>query len=284
MMIWFALVRWYAWLFGWCHDHWRINLRGLGFLLRRLRMDAILNVQGVRMLMEAGAAMSYSRLLSGQWNEPETHVFLKRVAQKIGPVAFWDVGANVGEMVLDMARAPHFAKIVAFEPDPTCVRAMRVGMQLNDTVPGFQLFEVIAAAVGCEEGLMYLLNAGNPQASMVMQERPGALAIPVVTLDGVLQKQPVLLEGSKALVLLIDVEGHELEVLKGAQLILQTQHPLVIFEFNHISRQHFTLTEMQAVLGEAYVIKRLNRSGALDDDLTNTWNCVAVPRKFIEMI
>ncbi len=283
-MVWLMLVRWYAWLFGWCHDHLHVNLRGLGFMLRYVRVDAVLEVQGVRMLMEAYAAMSYPRLLSGQWNEPETHVFLKRVAQNFGPVAFWDVGANVGEMVLDMARDSHFVKIVAFEPDPMCVRAMRVGLLLNEALPGFQSFDVIAAAVGSQEGVMYLLNAGKPQASMVTQGTPGALALPVVTLDSVLAKQPGLVEGSKALVLLIDVEGHELEVLKGATAMLQQHQPLVIFEFNHISRQHFTLAEMQAVLGADYVFKRLNRSGTLDDDLTDTWNCVAVPPKFSAML
>ena len=284
MMMWLIVVRWYAWFFGWCHDHLHVNVRGLGFLLRRVRVDAVLEVQGLRMLMEARTAMSYPRILNGQWNEPETHLFLKSVANTFGPLVFWDVGANVGEMVLDMARQPQFAKIVAFEPAPACARAMKIGMLLNADVPGFKDFKIVNAAVSAQEGVMYLLHAGTPQACILSEAAEGAEKIQVVTLDGVLSKQPDLLQDSEAMVLLLDVEGFEVEVLKGANALLKKHQPLVIFEFNHISKQHFTLAEIQAVLGADYVIKRLNRSGALDDDLTDTWNCVAVPPKFSAML
>jgi hypothetical protein len=46
---------------------------------------------------------------------------------------------------------------------------------------------------------------------------------------------------------------------------------------NHISQKHFTLAQVQNLLGKAYTIRRLNRHGRLDNNLAQTWNCVAVP-------
>ena len=70
-------------------------------------------------------------------------------------------------------------------------------------------------------------------------------------------------------------------VLKGGNTFIHKNNPLIIFEYNQSSKQHFDLTEISALLGQNYDIYRLRRDGNLDIDFMNSWNCVAVPRNSV---
>ncbi len=68
------------------------------------------------------------------------------------------------------------------------------------------------------------------------------------------------------------------EATKGATRFLAQHKPLLIFEYNATTRRHFGLGEMTSLLGEAYTLHRLRSAdGLLDEDLSNTWNIVALP-------
>ena len=73
----------------------------------------------------------------------------------------------------------------------------------------------------------------------------------------------------------IDVEGAELEVLKGGRRLLETLRPLLIFEYNEVSRRSFSLDDIRSLLGQDYAIWRLRGDGLLDASFGSTWNCVA---------
>jgi hypothetical protein len=44
-----------------------------------------------------------------------------------------------------------------------------------------------------------------------------------------------------------------------------------------VSKRHFHLRDIQALLGDSYNIYRLRKDGLLDSQTDNAWNCVAVP-------
>lgn len=96
------------------------NLRGFGLLSRLARRDAILTVEdGARIVFDHQAAANYACLLGGHYNEPETHLFVRRVLDAVPkPCSFVDVGANIGEMLVDFARHRRVEKALAFEPSP----------------------------------------------------------------------------------------------------------------------------------------------------------------------
>lgn len=54
--------------------------------------------------------------------------------------------------------------------------------------------------------------------------------------------------------------------------------PLIVFEYNIVSKRHFHLCDIEALLGDSYNIYRLREEGLLDSQTDNAWNCVAVPR------
>jgi hypothetical protein len=79
------------------------------------------------------------------------------------------------------------------------------------------------------------------------------------------------------LIMLIDVEGAEPLVLEGARDTIARLLPLIVFEYNQVSRQHYNIGDIAALLGPRYSIYRLRDDGSLDARLEESWNCVAIP-------
>jgi FkbM family methyltransferase len=273
------LLRTYSRLFYFVKHRLRAgNLRGFGFLSRLAWRNTVLTVEdGVRIVFDHRAAANYACLLGGHYNEPETHVFVRRVLDGLAhPCSFVDVGANVGEMLVDFARHPRVKKALAFEPSVLCARIIERSCSLN----GLRNVRVVAKAVGKGLGRGTMQRNAHSQCSTpVRMEEQGTAVdeelferVEMTTLD-VEIRHP-----SGLWIMLIDVEGGELDVMRGGRRFLQTVQPLIIFEYHEVTRTHFSLDDVQAELGSDYELFRLRSDGLLDHDLLKTWNCVAVPR------
>lgn len=242
-----------------------VRLRGLGWALRLLSSDRVLEVEGVRIHFDPRVRGAYNHLVAGEWNEPETGAFLKAVldASSSG-VTFVDVGANVGEILLPAAAHPNVAQVVAFEAHSICADVCERSAELN----GFRNVVVHRAVVGDGSVRRFDANARNPNASGI-----GARGEPSKTL----RLDDVLADVGAPAVLLVDAEGAEPLILEGARAFLECVRPLVVFEYNVVSRRHFHLDEVRALLPPAYRVYRLRGDGWLDDRVEESWNCVAVP-------
>jgi len=252
-------------------------LRGLGFLLRRIKWDSVLKVNGCRVLMSGDVSYCYGRLVGGQWNEPETHIFLHRLVDELGPNStFIDVGANIGEMVIDLSRNENFAACYAFEPIPECAEAIRKSLAFN----GVSNTKVIQKLCGRSSGRIPFVVSRDASNSSVFSpdEALDSQLFDMTSIDAEIQSPP----GS--VILLIDVEGYEIEVLQGASDLLELAKPIIIFEFNHVSKKHFSLLDMQSLLGANYEIWRLRKDGLLDKKMDSTWNCVAFEKSHASIL
>lgn len=151
------------------------------------------------------------------------------LAEHIQPgQVFYDVGANVGFFTLIGARlVGGMGHVYAFEPVPANAEAIRNNLTLND----FKQAEVIEKAVsyrnGSEElqitdfaGGSTLISAGKPS------DVSATLQVQLVVLDDLVAegklKPPHIVK--------VDVEGAELNVLRGMANILQNAKPIVVFE------------------------------------------------------
>lgn len=136
-----------------------------------------------------------------------------------------DVGANVGTVLADMvATAPH-GKHVAFEPVPQLAAGLRTRFP-NVTV------HQAAVADAAGEASFVVLPGRLSQSSLASTRSPGTrdlqaetVTVPVVRLDDVLTRPPAVVK--------IDVEGAELEALRGARHTLGECRPTVVLEFGH---------------------------------------------------
>lgn len=136
----------YSKLYYLVKHHLRLgNLPGFGFLSRLPKRDTVLAVDGTQMIFNHLAAANYVCLLGGHFNEPETHKFVRHVLDMLSaPCGFVDVGANVGEMVIDFPRHPKISRALAFGPSTVCCDIIERNCVLN----GLQHVAVINKAVG----------------------------------------------------------------------------------------------------------------------------------------
>lgn len=138
-----------------------------------------------------------------------------------------DVGAHKGAYTWWMARAVGRAgRVFSFEPQPEL--ADRLRRQL--TGPRWAHVSIEAAAVSDRAGELDLYvpdDAPSPGASLESARSAGAKRthrVRVVTLDGHIPAEV------RVHFIKVDVEGHELSVFRGAQRLLTTDRPALLFE------------------------------------------------------
>lgn len=252
------------------------NLPGLGRALRTIRHAPRVKVHGATFEVSPEDADCYARLVIGEWTEPETHTFLSEmVARSITPVRFVDVGSNVGEFVIAMALHPRVSEVSAFEPTPSLVRATRRSLALNPLAES--KVSITQAAVSSESGTVtFEVRANGRNGARVGR---GGATVPSVRIDDCVQPH-----SDRTTIILVDVEGHELEVLRGASTLRQRDAPIWVVEFNHVTRAHFTLEALRQELGSSVEIFRLRPDGRLDRDLSRTWNIVLVPEARLHLV
>ncbi len=128
-----------------------------------------------------------------------------------------DCGANNGFTGILFARAvaPH-GKVVGFEPSPANLAAAHENIRLN----GIANFELVAAAVGSTCARV-AFDPGFGNGAVTAVAGGGTVEVPQVTLDA-------HFGSSRVDLIKIDVEGYELEVLRGARAVLQRRPALAI--------------------------------------------------------
>ena len=261
-----GLARAYARTYGAVKDRWDVNLPGLGWVLRRVREPREFELAGQRMLFDPRVAGCYDRMIAGQFNERETWLFIQQALDRVKfRVTFVEVGANVGEFLIPVAGHPKVNRVIGYEPHPVCAEVCVRNAQVNHLIN----VEVRTALVGDGRYHPFSINSRNANASSIGS---GGALRPTVRLDDELR------DVHAPTILLIDVEGAEPLVLRGAAEFIARAQPLIIFEYNYVSRRHFTLSDVRALLGDHYDVWRLRRDGRLDRDVENSWNCVAIAR------
>jgi FkbM family methyltransferase len=252
-----------------------IKTYGIGWTAAKVDQEFLFEFNGVPFKFLPKAARSYCLLPAGIPNEPETHKFLTRVLDTKRDVILIDVGASVGEFAIPMAHDPRVARVFAFEPHPATADALRAS---SVWVPAGKI-QVIQKGVAAKAGFAHFdLNERAPTGAGLRDSDDNSRnwRIELCSLDDILMQ---CFDGHE-LVVLIDIEGGELDALRGGMKLISRYHPLIIFEYNATTRRYFHLDEAEDLLGEAYSIHRLRSvDGRLDSDLSDTWNVVALPRK-----
>ncbi|HEV2734156.1 MAG TPA: FkbM family methyltransferase [Longimicrobiaceae bacterium] len=163
-----------------------------------------------------------------------------------------DVGANTGLYTVICARlVGPGGRVHSFEPVPGLGGRVRENAELN----GLANVEVYGSGLGARAGSFRLHlsgSGGDGWSSLYPSEwtGPEAVEVPVETLDGWMDRRDV----ERIDLLKVDVEGAELDVLRGARRSLaEGRIGAVVVEFNRDTQEAggFSAEEMERTLAEA---------------------------------
>jgi FkbM family methyltransferase len=263
------IVKIYARIHHFFHDYFSINIPGLGFLLRKIQKDFVFELHGKKMLFNHQIADNYGRLLCNNFNEPETHLFLDKVFANEHNFHFVDIGANIGEFLLDYSDHRNLVKLTAFEPQPEQNKVLQQSILLNNFIKTTVVAKPVAEAT---KEILFNFNSKNSTASGITNDTGIGTKLLSTSIDEYFTDN-----SSEKFVFLIDTEGAELDIMKGGRKLIQQSQPLIIFEYNHVTEKHFSLEEVRTELGPTYSIFQLEQSGELSTRFKKIWNLVAIP-------
>lgn len=154
---------------------------------------------------------------------------------------FVDVGANVGIFSV-LASGAAGAHTVAFEPIDATILKMNDMLRLNDIVGRVDIRQ---CALGAETGKVKFFDAGDTVNRVISADEKVSSyrEVPQSTLD-------LELQGLAPAAIKLDVEGYELQVLKGASQVLSSPSLKVIL---------LEVLEGASTSGSAAEIERLLR-------------------------
>jgi FkbM family methyltransferase len=213
---------------------------------------------GVRFLARRDNMIERTLIEQGRWEFP---VHLRILALLVPGDTFVDVGANIGAH--SCAAAHHVGpngRVIAIEPISELAERLRRNCALNG-LDNVTIVRKAAAAVRARRVLFAPKRGEENQGMGSFYSHEGESQTPIEVetepLDEILKAVAV----RRVRVMKIDVEGAELEVLRGARRTLERWRPHLVFEFHAAAweRAGATIDEVRQLLhGDfGYEVRRL---------------------------
>jgi len=163
------------------------------------------------------------------------------VEPKLGDIVS-DIGAYVGDTTLWFSKAvgPQ-GKVYAFEPEPRNFEKLKANIERNKITNVIPL----QLALSENEGEMQVASAGG--SSIMTQARTGT-SVKVTTIDKFVGANKL----PRVDFIKMDVEGHELKVLKGAHETIQAFKPSLAVSAYHRGDDLIELTKFLLKLNPNY--------------------------------
>ncbi len=191
--------------------------------------------------------------------------FLENYLSELASPVIFDVGANKGEYACHCIRVNKHARVYAFEPHPKTFKILKSTVSVEHVV-------VVNKAISSSRGKMQLYdfknNEGSSHATLckdVIEKVHGkdsiSFEVEVLTLDEFMIQNKI----NKVHLLKIDVEGNEMNVLRGARKSLEKDiFDVIQFEFTQInSISRVFMKDYFDLLGAKFLLYRLLPNGLL---------------------
>lgn len=192
--------------------YWLHKMMGTEWVMRK--------VQGSLMLLNLKEGGIHIDLFLNGIREPRATRYLQSILQPSWHVI--DVGANIGYYALMEARRCEY--VMALEPDPTNYEVLRLNKLLNNDY-SMSLYNVAAGDIN---GKVKFETSKVSNWRRVSSK--GNVEVDMERLDDILT--------GKIDFIRMDVEGYELNILKGAQEILRNSPGMFIEVHNQILRDY----------------------------------------------
>jgi len=206
---------------------------------------AVRDVQGSLMILDLSDKGIHRDLYLNGIREPQATRYLQSILEPEWTVV--DIGANIGYYALQEARAVR--EVIALEPAPANYDALEANINLNlyGNIEAHQL--AIGDYVG-EAG--FELSRACNWNSIAIRNKKGTIPVRVETLDR-------FLNGTKIDFVRMDVEGYEMNVLKGMEGILSNHPPGMFIEVHRDKLRGYGSSQrevMEYLAGFGYSIEK----------------------------
>lgn len=184
------------------------------------------------------------------------------LASQVGPGdVVYDIGGNIGFFSLISARlAGEGGHVYAFEPLPENVDCLRRNLRTN----GFENCTILDLALSDRSGQDDLLLSKESGGSTIsVEDRPpdfaGTLTVRVATADALVESGEIRPPDFVKL----DVEGAEMQVLRGMKSVIETYRPGILFEVDdadeaNLAKKFSDITAFLEIAG--YTVSRVEDS------------------------
>jgi FkbM family methyltransferase len=163
---------------------------------------------------------------------------------------FLEVGANFGVYALPAVAQYGFERAVAYEPDPVSFELLERNIERNALGSQVSAYNVALSAAPGELRLkLGGFNAGDNRIVAEGSADRDTVRVKAATFDAEVAAGHIVLDDLA--LAWIDVQGHELDVLKGARSLLRAGVPLVI-EYATAMGDREQLAELADTLSSSY--------------------------------
>lgn len=218
-----------------------------------------LNVFLYRLALRGLGIYNYENMkVSGE--EHFIQKYIQKYANKKTKYIVFDVGANKGEYSKLLLSRLFNAEIYTFEPHPTTFNKLKENLKSYKNAKNFNF--AVSNIITKLKLFDYADKNGSEHASLnseifstVHKSKIKSKNVNTTTIDVFVKEQKLdIIDFLK-----IDVEGHELEVLKGAKKMLETHKIFIIqFEFTQLnSTTKIFFKDFYDLLANSYRIYRL---------------------------
>ena len=168
-------------------------------------------------------------------------------------IFFFDCGANFGFYSLFTSALSVDNKIFSFEASPTTFDDLKKNVILNKFKNIELINKAISDRIGSEISFTESRNDWESSISNVDFKVLRSIKIGTITLDSFLAKQEEEFNNYN-MIIKLDVEGHEMNVLKGGLELIKKHSPIIIIEFSKFIKKE-DYTEIRQFLNlNSYVI------------------------------
>jgi len=180
---------------------------------------------------------TYVLLEQGDWFEKSDLNLFRSIIRPDDTV--FDLGANVGPYSISAAARTN-GKVIAVEP------ALQTFELLNRSASQFPNMTAIHTAISDKPGTAFLSHGGSSENFKLSDnnETQGE-KVPLVTVDDIAAEHGI----ESVDIIKMDVEGHELKALAGAEKIIANGSPIIFYEVKHGSDLHPELIDAFKNLG-----------------------------------
>lgn len=153
--------------------------------------------------------------------------------------ALVDCGAYDGDTIHEFVKYfPSYKKAYALEPDPANIKALR--KRIRDE--NIRDIMVVPKGVYKESTTLHFALTGNTESHTIAS---GGVELPVAALD------ELLAERSDKLMIKMDIEGNELDALKGSSRTIAAHHPVLAICVYHKNDDLITIPQyIRSLVGE----------------------------------